>query len=79
MPTVLEVGGFTMTIYLPPREHGPPHVHVRRAGAEVVIGLGAELTVIRNAGLRAQDIRRALAIVADNADLLTAEWRKYHG
>jgi hypothetical protein len=33
-------GGFAVRILLPPREHGPPHVHVVKAGAKVVIRLG---------------------------------------
>jgi hypothetical protein len=31
MPTVLHVGGFQVRIFLPPREHGPARVHVRKA------------------------------------------------
>ncbi|MBA3345692.1 MAG: DUF4160 domain-containing protein [Gemmatimonadales bacterium] len=40
MPTVLVQEGFRVRIYLPPREHAPPHVHVVRSGAEIVMALG---------------------------------------
>ena len=39
MPTVLDANGFQVRVLLPPREHGPPHVHVHKGGAEVVITL----------------------------------------
>jgi hypothetical protein len=35
MPTVLVQGGFKVRILLPPREHGPAHVHVHKAGGLV--------------------------------------------
>ena len=49
MPTVLHIDGFQVRIFLPPREHGPAHVHVRKAGAGVVINLpdGNQPLVIR--------------------------------
>lgn len=37
VPTVLRVDGFRVVIYLPPREHDPPHVHVWKGDGEVVI------------------------------------------
>src|SRR5439155_17759960 len=33
MPTVLRVGPFRVIIFLPPREHRPPHVHVQTAAS----------------------------------------------
>lgn len=39
MPTVIQRDGFRVVIFLPPREHGPAHVHVCKAGTEVVITL----------------------------------------
>ena len=34
MPTVLHRDGFRVVIWLPPREHGPAHVHVFARGGE---------------------------------------------
>jgi hypothetical protein len=42
MPTVFREHGFAVRIYLPPREHSPPQVHVVRTGGEVKIHLGTE-------------------------------------
>lgn len=39
MPKILERNGFRVIVLLPPREHGPAHVHVEKAGTRVVINL----------------------------------------
>lgn len=82
MPTVLRRAGFRVVIFLPPREHAPPHVHVRDVGGEVVIGLasGTRSQEIRSvAGMRTPDVVRAFRIVEDHAEFLLAKWREYHG
>ena len=82
MPTVLRVAGFRVVIFLPPREHTPPHVHVRNADGEVVIELvrGRRAPIIRTAaGMRTADVVRAFRIVEAHTEHLLAAWRKYHG
>lgn len=37
MPTIISTGGFRLKVFGPPREHPPPHVHVARRGAGVVV------------------------------------------
>ena len=39
VPTVLRQDGFRVIVFLPPREHGPPHVDVQNTDGEVVIEL----------------------------------------
>ena len=78
MPVVLRLNGFQVIIFLPPREHGPPHVHVRRAGGEATIGL-SPVAVREVVGMRATDVVRAVGIVEDNLAQLRQAWRKYHG
>jgi hypothetical protein len=82
MPIVLESDGFQVRILLPPREHGPPHVHVLRAGAEVVILLpqdGRALTIRSVYGMRTADVIAAVRLVEAHLTLLMQAWRKYHG
>ena len=82
MPTVLRVAGFRVVVFLPPREHAPPHVHVRNASGEVVIELavGSKRQRIRSAfGMRDADIASAFWIVEENSDYLLARWEEYHG
>ena len=78
MPIVLRIAGFDVLILLPPREHGPAHVHVRKAGHEVVIVL-ATLAVRKVEGMRSADVVTAVGIVADHRDELSKAWRKHHG
>lgn len=78
MPTVLRFGAFRFIIYPPPREHGPPHVHVIRAGAEAVITL--EPVSIRGvAGMRDADVVTAVHLVERFRFVLGDRWRGIHG
>ena len=77
MPVVLRVHGFTVRIYLPPREHGPAHVHVFKAGGEVVIAL-APVAVRDAAGMSDRDVRAAVRLVWEHWDDLMSAWRIYH-
>ena len=82
MPTVLREGGFEVRIYLPPREHDPAHVHVIRAGGEVIITLGDDTAApaIREAhGMTNRDVLRAYRIVEGHRDALLERWEEYHG
>jgi len=82
MPTVLRVDGFRAIIFLPPREHGPAHVHVLKANGEIVIELATddEPQRVRDVyGMTGRDVIRAFRIVEDHSAMLWTEWRKYHG
>jgi hypothetical protein len=82
VPTVHEEAGFQVRIYLPPREHEPPHVHVVKAGTEVVIRLGdaqALPEVQEVYGMRRADVMRAYRIVEANRMMLLEKWRNLHG
>ncbi len=82
MPTVLRIGGFSVRMYSPPREHGPPHVHVGHAGNEVVVLLGDSEhapTIRETIGMSVADVSRALRIVAEHQALLLNLWRNFHG
>lgn len=78
MPTVLTVDGFQFAILLPPREHGPAHVHVTRSGKEVIITL-TSVQVREIKGMRDSDARQAVRLVLENIELLRAHWRRIHG
>jgi len=82
MPTVLVQDGFRVVIYGPSRERGPPHVHVWKAGREVIIELplpGGSQRIRVVAGMRPPDVAKAFRIVEDHVELLLRCWRKYHG
>lgn len=82
MPTVLRERGFHVVIFLPPREHEPPHVHVRNANGECVVvlaGQGRRQEIRTLSGMRPLDAVSAFWLVEDNADYLLDCWRKLHG
>jgi hypothetical protein len=82
VPTVLRVGAFRVVIYLPPREHEPPHVHVWKGDGEVVIELARadRSQLVREvSGMRISDVTKAFWIVEEHAAYLLTCWRKYHG
>ncbi|MBA3645271.1 MAG: DUF4160 domain-containing protein [Gemmatimonadaceae bacterium] len=82
MPALLEEDGFKVMILLPPREHGPPHVHVRRAGGVVVIERpdGLRRIFVRKVfRMRNVDVLAAVRLVERNSTLLLTHWRAHHG
>lgn len=79
---MLREHGFAVRIYLPPREHRPPQVHVVRGRGEVKIHLGTESappTVERVFQMRDADVVRAYRIVLEHHAELLDKWRQLHG
>lgn len=82
MPTILRHAGFLVRILLPPREHGPAHVHVFKAGSVVVIDLpdkDQSLGIRKVRQMRDVDVVTAFRLVERNCEMLLEQWRKYHG
>jgi len=82
LPTVIRSAGFAVRILLPPREHGPPHVHVVKAGASVVIGLGTAegpVKLVKVHGMKDRDVVRAVRLVTIWKAHLLATWKTIHG
>ena len=82
MPTVLRHDGFRIVIFLPPREHHPPHVHVQNADGEVVVELATQDSpqrIRQVAGMRDRDVLRAFWLVEARTEYLHVCWRRYHG
>ncbi len=80
MPAILRIDGFVVRIFLPPREHEPPHVHVLKGGTEAVILIDEQRCDLREVhGMSDADILKAFRIVEANAGLLLREWGRLHG
>jgi len=63
-------------------EHGPPHVHVWKAGTVVIIDLpegDQPLRIRKLSGMRTADVVTAFRLVEANVAMLLELWRKYHG
>jgi hypothetical protein len=75
MPTILRSGSFQFIVFT--SDHPPAHVHVRGSGHLAKIRLDP-VTVERDGGFSAGELRRILDIVEQNQDQLLAEWDKYY-
>jgi hypothetical protein len=65
-----------------PDDHEPPHVHVFRAGRELIINLGVtdQLPYVRdNYGMRRNDQNIALLVVAANKRIFWERWKEING
>jgi hypothetical protein len=78
MPVVLRQAGYVVLIYNPPREHGPAHVHVFRAGEQVVIDL-EPVKVSRVGRMPVRNIVAAVRLVEAHHEFLLTEWERIHG
>ncbi|MBM3236455.1 DUF4160 domain-containing protein [Candidatus Poribacteria bacterium] len=80
MPTVLREDGFEFMVYT--NDHEPEHVHAHKAGKEVVINLGSEVSPVsirEVIGLSKKDTRKAVRIAQKHQDYLLGRWREIHG
>lgn len=77
MPTILRSNGFRFVIW--PDDHAPPHVHIFKAGDELIIELGVEVSqpTIRNAyRMGTRDIALAFAITRVYNDIFLERWKE---
>jgi hypothetical protein len=73
-------GGPDFIIY--PNDHSPAHVHVLKAGDEVIINLGDAHTLayVRSIyRMRTKDVRRALGVVIREQGYFLEIWGNIHG
>lgn len=73
MPTVLRQDGFAVMIYT--HDHEPMHVHIFKAGHEVVIDI-TRIEVREYRGMKMKDIHKAQEIVASYQEFLVSEWKR---
>jgi hypothetical protein len=79
MGVVIENSQWKIKIYPPPREHGPPHVHVIAKGmnAEVKINL-ITLEVLGKTRFTKKAVKDIIRYLFDNQDYLIEAWEKMH-
>ena len=75
MPTILRLEGVRFFFYAneghPPE---PPHIHVRKAGAEAKFWLGPPVQLAQNDGFNASTLRRLARTIEAHAHVLEAAW-----
>ena len=68
---------FACVIYMNPREHNPPHFHVRtNDGREALVDI-ATLELL-SSGVARREIVEALSWAAANRELLMAKFKEYN-
>jgi hypothetical protein len=80
MPKVWDEEGFRFYVYY--NDHTPAHVHVEKAGGEVLLFLGDAPTKpsIREVrGMSFTNVRKALTIAVREQQRFITHWRHIHG
>ena len=80
MPTVLRQGGFSVMVLT--NDHIPAHVHVFKAGTEVIVnlGIGTNGPQIREVkGMSKGNVRKAVRLIEESLVTLREEWERIHG
>jgi hypothetical protein len=79
MGTVIRVKGFRIMVFA--HDHDPPHVHIVGSGrAKIMLGPNkGRQQLAYQFGISKGDLRGIMAAIAENHDLLIAEWEKFHG
>lgn len=78
--TVLENEKWKIKVFAPPKEHGPPHVHVMAKGekAEVKISL-VTLEVLGGTRFSRQTVTGIIKYIHANYEVLWKCWEELHG
>jgi hypothetical protein len=81
-PTIVEEDGFQSKVFLPPREHGPAHVHVSKAGEVAIVTLphATQSLMVQSVSkkMRNANVVAAVRLVEAHVDMSWMHWRKYH-
>lgn len=80
MPVVIREGSWRIWIF--PKDHAPPHVHVYRHGgfSKVLLPLdGAPARLIKTQRMTQRDASAAVDLVDKYATILTLAWSAIHG
>lgn len=76
---MLETNIWQIKVYAPPREHGPPHVHViaKRSRVEVKISL-VDLKVLGKTQMSRRTVKDVIIYIWQNHEYLMNCWEKLH-
>lgn len=77
MPTVLRIGPYRFYFYShEPNE--PPHIHIDRDDKSAKFWVNP-VSLARNLGFRANELRQIESIVAENESIILEKWNEYFG
>lgn len=76
MPTVFELFGIRYFFYA--GDHEPIHIHLENADGNAKVYLEPELKVDFNHGIKAKDMKKALAMIETYKEEITEAWSRHH-
>jgi uncharacterized protein DUF4160 len=79
MPTIHRLDGLRVVLY--PNDHSPPHIHVIGKTAEAVLELHCwegPVTLRESYGFQKKKLRRLMAELDTQLELLCNEWETIH-
>ena len=78
--TVIENGKWKIKVFAPPKEHGPPHVHVLAKGEKVEVRISLEtLQVIGSTRFSKTTVKGIIKYIHENYEYLWKCWEALHG
>jgi hypothetical protein len=79
MVTIYQAGGLRVIIFS--NDHEPAHVHVFGDGQAKInlVGPKEKPELVWAAGMKRNEVRRAMALVAEHRAEFLARWREIHG
>lgn len=79
MITICRAHGLRVIIFS--NDHEPAHVHVLGDGEAKInlVGLGDRPELVWAVGMKRNEVRRAMALVAEHRDAFLTRWREIHG
>ena len=78
MVTIYRAQGLRIVIFLD--DHEPAHVHAFGDGEAKIdlLGAGGEPELIWAVGMKRNELRRAMTVVAENRDAFLTRWKEIH-
>lgn len=76
MPTVFELFGMRYFFYA--GEHEPIHIHLENGDGRAKVYLEPELRIDYNQGIKAKDMKKALAMIETYREDIVAAWSMHH-
>lgn len=78
MPEIFRFFGYSFFFYS--KEHEPIHVHVEGASGYAVFDYDGTAFVLREKhGIKANDMKRIVAVIEENKDIIINRWEGYFG
>lgn len=77
MPTLFTL--FGLRFYFYSAEHLPIHIHIENADGRAKVNVVPDVVLVYNKGIKPNDLKKAMQIVAIYQEEIAARWNEFHG